>query len=46
MSTVVVSPGPVSPVLSTSFAMKTSNLQSPGPSAPVVENAETQENML
>jgi hypothetical protein len=46
VSTVVVSPGPASPVLSTYSVMKTPNLQSPGPSALVVENTETQENVL
>jgi len=42
----VVSPGPLSPVLSASSAMKTHNLDSPGPLASLVKNAETQKNIL
>jgi hypothetical protein len=43
---VVVSPGPVSPILSTSSAVKTPNAQLPVPAAFLVETEETQENIL
>lgn len=42
----MVSPGPLSPVLSASSAVKTHNLQLPGPVASLLENEETQKNML
>ena len=42
----MVFPGPLSPVLSASSAVKTHNLQSPGPLASLVENEETQRNIL
>jgi hypothetical protein len=44
--TIVVPPGPISAILSTSSAMKTPNPQSPGPSAALVETEGTQENIL
>ena len=42
----MVSPGPLSPVLSASSAMKTHNLQFPGPLVSLVENKESQKNMF
>jgi hypothetical protein len=40
--TIIVSPDSLSPATSTSSVMKTPDLQSPGPSAPLVETEETQ----